>query len=69
MEKVGSKMYYNIEKLRRDLMDYFGTAMSNGLDMAVIDLSEIENASPDKLVEIAEKNGFNINNYMEEYER
>ena len=43
MEKVGSKMYYNIEELRRDLMDYYGSAMSNGFGMTVIDLSEIEN--------------------------
>ena len=62
-------MYYNIEKLRRDLMDYFGTAMSNGLGMAVIDLSEIENASPEKLIYIAKKNEFNLNKYMDDVER
>lgn len=62
-------MYYNIEELRKDLIDYFGTAMSNGFGMAVIDLSEIENASPEKLIYIAKKNGFNLNKYMDDVER
>ena len=28
----------NIDKLRQDLIDYYGTAMSNGFPMAVMDL-------------------------------
>ena len=63
------KMYYNIEELRRDLMDYYGTAMSNGFGMAVIDLSEIENASPEKLINIAKKLGVDLRNYIEDIER
>ena len=66
MEK---KMYYNIEELRRDLMDYYGTAMNSGFGMAVIDLSEIENASPEKLINIAKKLGVDLRNYIEDMER
>ena len=62
-------MYYNIEELRRDLMDYYGTAMNSGFGMAVIDLSEIENASPEKLISIAKKLGVDLRNYIEDMER
>lgn len=50
------------EKLREDLKDYFGTAMSFN-PMAVIELSLVENASYDKLVEIAIQNGFDLSDY------
>lgn len=62
-------MNYNIEELRRDLMDYYGTAMNSGFGMAVIDLSEIENASPEKLINIAKKLGVDLRNYIEDMER
>lgn len=38
----------DIERLRRDLIDYFGTAMTNGLGMAEIDISDIQDASPEE---------------------
>ena len=53
----------------KDLIDYFGTAMSNDFGMAVIDLSEIENASPEKLISIAKKLGVDLRNYIEDMER
>ena len=62
-------MYYNIEELRRDLIDYYGTAMNSGFGMAVIDLSEIEHASPEKLISIAKKLGVDLRNYIEDIER
>lgn len=62
-------MYYNIEELRKDLMDYYGTAMNSGFGMAVIDLSEVENASPEKLISIAKKLGVDLRNYIEDMER
>ena len=37
------------ERLREDLKDYFGTAISCGYPMAVIELSEVESASYDRL--------------------
>ena len=54
----------NFEKLRKDLMDYFGTAMPFH-QMAVINLSEVECASDQKLVDMAMKNGFNLEYYVE----
>ncbi len=54
----------DIKKLRRDMEDYYGTAMSGGFPMAVIDLSEMEYMSDRELVELAEKNGVDLRKYM-----
>ena len=54
----------DFESLRRDLKDYFGSAMFGGMPMAVIDLSDVEVASPEQLIEIARRIGFNINDYV-----
>ena len=56
-------MTIDVEALRRDLKDYFGTAAFSGMPMAVMDLSRVENASPDELVRIAHKNGFDLARY------
>lgn len=59
-------MNYQIDtdRLRRDLMDYYGTAMFSGFPMAVFDLSRIERASDDELIEIAQKNGVDLREYV-----
>ena len=54
----------DIERLRRDLIDYVGTAMFNGSPQAMIELSRVENASPSELINIAQNNGFDINDYV-----
>lgn len=54
----------DIERLRRDLIDYFGTAMYNGSPQAIIELSRVEQASPNELISIAINNGFDINDYV-----
>lgn len=54
------------EKLRNDLIDYYGTASYNGFPMAIIELSDVENASYEELINIAIKNNFNLNNYKKE---
>ena len=54
------------EKLREDLIDYYGTASYNGFPMAIIELSNVENASYEELINIAIKNNFNLNNYKKE---
>lgn len=56
------------ERLRDDLKDYFGTAMSYN-PMAVIELSEVESASEDKLISIALQNGFDLSDYEEKKRR
>lgn len=54
----------NYEQLRADLIDYFGTAMIYGFGAALIDIEEIEQASNEKLIQIANHNGFNLNDYV-----
>lgn len=54
------------EKLREDLIDYYGTASYNGFPMAIIELSNVENANNEELINIAIKNNFNLNNYKKD---
>lgn len=51
------------EKLRDDLKDYFGTAMSGGFPLAMMELSQVERASDSELIRMAQQNGFNICKY------
>lgn len=54
----------DVNRLRRDLMDYFGTAMFNASPMAVVDLAEIESASDMQIIEIAQENGVDLRKYI-----
>ena len=45
------------EELREKLRDYYGTAMTGGFPMAVIDLGRVETMSDEELRREAEKNG------------
>ena len=54
----------DIERLRIELLDYFGSAMFSGFPMAMMDVSRVENASADTLIRIASENGFNLNKYL-----
>ena len=60
------KMEYEIDTnwLRRDMKDYYGTAMFNGFPMAVVDLSKVERMSDRELVELAQKNGVDLRKYI-----
>ena len=51
------------DKLKADLKDYFGTAMFSCSPLAVFDLSKVERASSEELIEIAQKNGFDLGKY------
>ena len=56
----GTKMYqetYDIEELRAQLRDYYGTAMMSGFPAAVIDLGKIERMDDEEIVEEAKKAG------------
>lgn len=53
----------DIERLRRDLIDYFGAAIPI-YPVAIMDVIEVENADYYKLIEIAKCNGFNLDNYI-----
>ena len=54
----------DFDRLREDLIDYFGTAMFNGFPVAVMDVTKVEMASNEQLIQIAYQNGFDLNNYI-----
>ena len=56
-------MEIDIEKLRKDLIDYYGPAMFNASPLAIIELTKVENASPQELINIALKNNIDLTKY------
>ena len=56
------------ERLRNDLIDYFGTAIGFN-PAAIIELSMVESVSNDKLIDIAIKNGFDLSDYESQKRR
>lgn len=54
----------NIDELRKDLLDYFGTASINASPVAMMNVIEVQKASEEQLVYIAIQNGFDLNNYQ-----
>lgn len=55
-------MNIDFEKLREDLIDYFGTAMGS-FPIAVMNVAEVESASDRELLRIATQNGFDLSDY------
>ena len=58
----------DVERLRKDLIDYFGAAMMY-YPQTMINLSEVENADYNSLIDIALRNGFNLDNYRIKYKK
>lgn len=56
----------DIDALRDDLEDYYGTAMFSGFPMAVMDLNEISRMSEEELIALARKNRMDLRKYMVE---
>lgn len=54
----------DLSRLRDDLEDYYGAAMFSGLPMAVVELTQAQNASPQELVDMAERAGFDLGGYL-----
>ena len=54
----------DVDRLRRDIKDYYGTAMFNTSPISVMDLSQIERASDLEIIEIAQRNGIDISDYI-----
>ena len=54
----------DVDRLRRDIKDYYGTAMFNATPISVMDLSQIERASDLEIIEIAQRNGIDISDYI-----
>ena len=55
-------MDIDFDKLREDLIDYFGTAMGT-FPIAVMNVAEVESASDRELIYIATQNGFDLSDY------
>ena len=53
----------NTDKLRKDMIDNYGTAMFNGFPMAIMDLSKVEKASEQELIRMAKNQGVNLDRY------
>lgn len=55
----------NIEKLRNDLRDnLLGAYFGGGFGAALIEAFDVDSASPEELIEMAKRQGLNLNNYI-----
>lgn len=52
----------DFEKLRDDLINYFGTALYYN-QMAIMDLQEVKEATEEELIKIAIENNFDLERY------
>lgn len=52
------------ERLRADLVDYFGSAIFSVSPLAIMDVTTVENATPEELIRIALKNNFDLSEYQ-----
>lgn len=57
-------MDIDIERLRKDLMNYYGTAMFSGSPMAMMEVSKVERAGEQELIRLAAGAGFSLNKYQ-----
>jgi len=62
------KYEININQLKKDLIDYYGSAMTEGFPQAAMDVSKIEQATENELLSIASKLNINLKNYIVEKE-
>ena len=54
----------DVDRLRRDLKDYYGIAIFNTSPLAIMELTRIERASDREIVEIAQKNNVDLRKYI-----
>ena len=52
------------DRIRRDLMNYYGTAMTGPFPMAMSELDMVRRASGDELLALAEQAGLDLNDYI-----
>lgn len=56
-----------IERLRRDMIDDdMGAFFGGGFGGALIDSFDVENASPEELIEMARRKGIDLSDYMDD---
>ena len=56
--------YIDVDKLREDMEDNYGSAMFDGFPMAVMEFSMVEDMSDQELVEFARENGVDLRKYI-----
>ena len=56
-------MDINVDALRRDLEEFYGSAAFGGFPAALVDLAQVENASPQQLVELSRRAGLDLTDY------
>lgn len=56
-------MDIDVDKLREDLENYYTSAMFIASPVALMDVVNVNNAKDEELIEIAIKNGFDLNKY------
>ena len=54
---------YDIDAIRADLEDYYGTGMINVSPFAMVDLINLDNKSDYEILSLAVSIGMNIDNY------
>ena len=54
---------FDVNRLRKDMQDDYGTAMMNGFPAAMIDLSKVERASDEELLRMAQEQGVDLGRY------
>ena len=54
------------ERLCRDIQDDYGSAMSSGFPMAMMEMSEVERASDRELIEMAREKRVDMTKYTAE---
>ena len=60
-------MKVNVEQLKADLKsEYLGAYFGGGFGAALVSYSDVENASTEKLLQMAESFGLGISNYIED---
>lgn len=58
----------DFDRLREDLIDYFGTATSS-FPLAYSELLELFDCSDDELIKISLNNNFNLDDYVNHYNK
>lgn len=58
----------DFERLRSDLIDYYGSAIFSGFQMAMMDVADVERMTDEELVKEAEKIGLELSKYKKNKE-
>ena len=56
--------YIDVDKLREDMEENYGSAMFDGFTMAAMEFSMVEDMSDQELVEFARENGVDLRKYI-----